>query len=129
MSEREIIIPEGSEAVYERWHFAPAVRKDGTLYGSGQIGTGPDGKASEDPETQFTQAFESVQRLLEAAGASLRDVVEMTTYHVGLQENMRAFMKVKDRFVEKPYPAWTAIGVTELAIPGGLVEIRVIAKP
>jgi enamine deaminase RidA (YjgF/YER057c/UK114 family) len=27
-----------------------------------------------------------------------------------------------------PYPAWTAIGVTELITDGTLLEIRVIAK-
>ena len=29
--------------------------------------------------------------------------------------------------ISEPYPAWTAIGCTELAMPGGLVEIRVQA--
>ena len=42
--------------------------------------------------------------------------------------NLEAFMAVKDRYVKAPYPAWTAIGITELAIPGGLVEIRVTAR-
>jgi enamine deaminase RidA (YjgF/YER057c/UK114 family) len=35
---------------------------------------------------------------------------------------------VKDRYVEAPYPAWTAIGVVELAVSGALVEIRVTAR-
>ena len=61
------------------------------------------------------------------AGSSMDNVIEMTTYHVGLQEHIGTFMKVKDKYVKEPYPAWTAIGITELAIPGGLVEIRVIA--
>jgi hypothetical protein len=30
--------------------------------------------------------------------------------------------------VSEPYPAWTAIGISELAVPGGLVEIKVIAR-
>ena len=37
-------------------------------------------------------------------------------------------MKVKDRFIKDPFPAWTAIGTTELALPGALVEIRVTAR-
>lgn len=52
----------------------------------------------------------------------------MTTYHMGLREHLDAFIKVKDEFVSEPYPAWTAIGVTELITEGTLVEIRVIAK-
>jgi hypothetical protein len=35
---------------------------------------------------------------------------------------------IKDEFVGSPYPAWTAIGVTELITEGTLLEIRVIAK-
>jgi len=46
---------------------------------------------------------------------------------VGLQEHIGAFMKVKDEFIKEPYPAWTAIGITELAVPGARVEIRVRA--
>ena len=36
-------------------------------------------------------------------------------------------MRVKDRFIRAPYPAWTAIGASELIVPGGLVELRAIA--
>ena len=55
-------------------------------------------------------------------------VVEMTTYHVELRKHLNAFIKIKDEFVRTPYPAWTAIGVTELITEGTLLEIRVIAK-
>ena len=37
-------------------------------------------------------------------------------------------MKVKDEFVRTPYPAWTAVGVTELARPNGLIEVKVTAR-
>ena len=85
-------------------------------------------KCADDPETQFTQAFEHCKTTLEAAGASFDDVVEMTTFHVGLQQHIAAFMKVKDRYMNDPYPAWTAIGITELAFPGALVEIKLTAR-
>ena len=66
--------------------------------------------------------------MLEAGGASFADITEMTTFHVGLQAHLGAFMTVKDQYIKEPYPAWTAIGISELAIPGGLVEIRVTAR-
>jgi enamine deaminase RidA (YjgF/YER057c/UK114 family) len=47
---------------------------------------------------------------------------------VGLQQNLGKFMKVKDKYLSKPYPAWTAIGITELAVPGGLVEVKATAR-
>lgn len=128
MNKADVVIPKGQENLYERFHFAPAVKDRDRLYCSGVIGTGPDGQASPDPETQFTQAFETLSAVLGAAGVSFSDVVEMTTFHVGLQQSLGKFMKVKDRYMSAPYPAWTAIGVTELAIPGGLVEVKVIAR-
>jgi enamine deaminase RidA (YjgF/YER057c/UK114 family) len=116
------------EHYYDQFHFAPAVKDGDRLYCSGVIGVDAEGKASPDPETQFTQAFESLKSVLTTAGVSFADVVEMTTFHVGLQANLPAFMKVKDRYMQAPYPAWTAIGITELAFPGGLVEIKVITR-
>jgi enamine deaminase RidA (YjgF/YER057c/UK114 family) len=128
MDKTSVVIPKGQEGFYERFHFAPAVKDGDRLFCSGVIGVGADGKASPDPETQFTQAFETLSSVLTAAGAAFPDVVEMTTFHVGLQQNLGTFMRVKDKYLSEPYPAWTAIGVTELAIPGGLVEIKVIAR-
>ena len=128
MDKSAVVIPKGMEAYYDQYHFSPAVKDGDRLYCSGVIGVGPDGKAPEDPEAQFTQAFESLQSVLTTAGASFSDVCEMTTFHVGLRAHLTTFMKVKDRYMKAPYPAWTAIGVSELAFPGGLVEVKVIAR-
>ncbi len=128
MNKSDVVIAPGMENFYNNFHFAPAVKEGNRLFCSGVIGIGPDGKASPDPETQFTQAFESLGSVLKTAGVSFANVVEMTTFHVDLRKNIAAFTKVKDRYIREPYPAWTAIGITELAFPGGLVEIKVIAE-
>ena len=112
----------------DRWHLSPLVESGGFAFLSGVTGVRPDGSLSGDPETQFRDAFTFVQQNLAAAGLGFADVVEMTTYHVGLRRHLAAFIKVKDAFVAPPYPAWSAIGVTELITEGTLVEIRVIAR-
>lgn len=122
------IIPAASQSSYDNFHFAPAVRDGDNLRLSGVIGTDARGKADPDATTQFRQAFAGVAAVLAEAGADMADVTEFTTFHVDLQKHMGTFMKVKDEFVTAPYPAWTAIGITELAIPGALVEIQVIAR-
>jgi enamine deaminase RidA (YjgF/YER057c/UK114 family) len=125
MTERKDIIPEGLERQYEKLQFAPAVRVGDTIHVSGVIGTREDGSVDDDPAGQFAQAFTNLAHVLNAAGCTAADVVEMTTFHVGLQQNMRAFMAAKRTAMPgPPHPAWTAIGIVELAIPGGLVEIR-----
>jgi enamine deaminase RidA (YjgF/YER057c/UK114 family) len=124
----DVLVPKGMEMAYDRFHFAPAVRAGRWLRCSGQLGTDERFQAIAEPEAQFVQAFENVKSVLAAAKADFRDVVELTTFHVGLREHLGTFIKVKDRYLEPPYPAWTAIGVVELAAPGALVEIRVTAR-
>ena len=123
------VIPPSQQGFYDKYHFAPAVIDGKHLRCSGMIGIDPqDGSVSSDPTVQFSQAFDNLAEVLEAGGARFADITEMTTFHVGLQAHLAAFMAVKDRYIHEPYPAWTAIGITELAIPGGLVEIRVTAR-
>ena len=123
------IVPPSQQSFYDNFHFAPAVDDGDHLRCSGVIGIDmKTGGVSADPATQFTQAFDNLAQVLEAGGARFADITEMTTFHVGLQAHLATFMAVKDKYVREPYPAWTAIGITELAVPGGLVEIRVTAR-
>ena len=70
MEKSAVVVPKGQEVLYNNFHFAPAVKDKDHLYCSGVIGMGPDGKVSSDADTQFTQAFESIKGVLEAAGLS-----------------------------------------------------------
>ncbi len=127
MIEREPVISEGSEAQYDNFHFAPAFRAGNVVYASGVIGQAADGKVPGDPEEEFTLAFAGVARVLEAAGCTMADIVEMTTFHTDMPNSLGTFMKVKDRSISEPYPAWTAIGCTALAVPGARLELKVTA--
>jgi enamine deaminase RidA (YjgF/YER057c/UK114 family) len=51
----------------------------------------------------------------------------MTTYHVQMSTHMPIFREVKNRVFPRGTCAWTSIGVTELAHPGLLVEIKCVA--
>lgn len=76
---------------------------------------------------QARLAFQGLRRTLAAAGATLEDVVELTTFHLDLRGEMDQFAQVKDEYFQRNYPAWTAVGVTELALPELRVEIRAVA--
>lgn len=122
------VIPAWMKPIYETYHFAPAVIDGDHLRCSGMIGFRPDLSVPEDPTAQFTLAFENLRGLLAEAGRTFANVTEMTTYHVGLRAHMQAFTAVKDKFMSAPHPAWTAVGISELASPGALVEIQVTAR-
>ena len=122
------ILPPDFAHYPEAWRMSPGIDSGDFVFLSGITGVRADGSLSNDPETQFRDAFDIVGQHLAAAGLNFDDVVEMTSYHVGLREHLAAFMAAKDSFIAAPYPAWTAIGVTELITAGVLAEIRIIAK-
>ena len=125
---RDVILPDADKRSYERFHFAPAVRTEGLVLCSGQIGLDSSGHVPAEPAEEFRNAWRAVGRVLEEAGLGFDDIVEYTTYHVGLQAHLQTFMAVRDEFIGPPWPAWTAIGVAELAVPGARVEVRVSAE-
>ncbi len=124
---KDIIVPSEDKALYQNFHFASAARVNGLVLCSGQIGTESSGGVPQSAEDEFRNAWKSVGRVLAAAGLGYGDIVEISSFHVGLRDNLGTFMKVKDEFVKEPYPAWTAIGVSELAVPGARVEVKVVA--
>ena len=126
MSQR--IVPESMKSWYESLHFAPAVIDGNHVRCSGMIGVDlGSGVCPKDPAEQFDLAFKNLGDVLNAAETSFSDVLEMTTFHVGLQTHLEIFLEIKDQYLTEPYPAWTAIGVSELAISDAIVEIRVTA--
>ena len=124
---RVIVTPEFQHFLND-WHLSPGIDDGDYVFFSGVTGIQPDLSVSTDPETQFRDTFQVLEKNLAQAELKFDDVVDMTTYHVGLREHLHTFMKVKDEFVSSPFPAWTAIGVSELITEGTLIEIRVIAK-
>jgi enamine deaminase RidA (YjgF/YER057c/UK114 family) len=80
-----------------------------------------------DNEAQIVQAFENLRRVVESAGATLNNFVDLTTFHTDMRD-LGLFMKVKDRYLIQDFPAWTAVGVSALGgVPGLIVEIKAIA--
>jgi len=124
---QDVVNSEAHRSSYQAFHFSQAARSGDLLICSGQIGLNPDGRVPEAAEDEFRAAWAAVGAVLDTAGRSFDHIIEYTTFHVNLQEHLPAFMKVRDEFLEEPWPAWTAIGITELAVPGARVEIRVVA--
>jgi enamine deaminase RidA (YjgF/YER057c/UK114 family) len=127
-TEIRAVVPEGMEAGSTRRSYSPGVIVGELLFVSGQVGRTAGGTIPDDPEEQFVVAFENLAAVLRDAGASFADVVEMTTYHTSFDDFER-FAEVRARYVTTaPYPAWTGIGVSALALPGLLVEIKATAR-
>ncbi|MBI5897520.1 MAG: RidA family protein, partial [Desulfobacterales bacterium] len=115
------------KSAYKHFHFSQAVKSGDLLVCSGPIGTKPDHTLPETPEEEFRNAWKAVGVVLKEAGLGFEDIIEYTSFHVDMSKHIRAFMKVRDEVLREPWPAWTAIGITELAVAGARVEIRVLA--
>ncbi|SFQ29231.1 Enamine deaminase RidA, house cleaning of reactive enamine intermediates, YjgF/YER057c/UK114 family [Pseudomonas sp. NFPP07] len=124
---RQSINPGYTQAIYDNFHFSQATRVGNMIWVSGQVGVDATMTPAEGIEAQTHLAFQALSSILEEAGASLADVVELMTFHIDLQGEVHAFGKVKDQYFPDRYPAWTAVGVTQLALPALRVEIRAVA--
>ena len=124
---RQSIVPAPFQSFYDAYHFSPATRVGDMVWVSGQVGIDAQGKPGEGMQAQAQIAFECLKLVLEEAGASLADVVELTTFHLDLRGELAEFTAVKDAYFPNRYPSWTAVGVTQLALPELRVEIRAVA--
>ncbi|MEM8754565.1 MAG: RidA family protein [Pseudomonadota bacterium] len=124
MTTRRAVIPEGMENIYETYHYAPGVLVGDTLHLSGQVGRDADLNVVEGAEAQFVQAFENVKKVLDAAGATFDDVVELETWFADDMADLKTFLAVKDRYFVDLYPTWTGFAVKGFSMPGILVEIK-----
>jgi len=108
--------------------YAQAVVHDGLLFASGQIPIDPATGAlvDGDVEAQAERIFANLRAVLEAAGASLDDVLRATVYLTDLSLFPRVNAVYERHLGSEPKPARTTIGVAALPM-GAAVEIDVIA--
>ncbi len=125
---QKAIIPDELQAYYDDWKMSPGHLSGEHVFLTGFTGANADGTLSEDPETQMRNAFEKIGYVLREAGLDYGALVEMTTYHIGLNDHLNLFKTVRAEYVAEPYPAWTAIEVAGFVRDGAVIEIRAIAR-
>src|SRR5574343_488948 len=114
-SSRDVVFPAARQALYERNRYSPAVRADGFLFVSGQVGSREDGSPEPDLEAQVRRAFDNLNAVLAAAGCTFDDVVDVTAFLVDPQNTLDTVWKVLPAYWgEAPYPTLTGVGVTWL---------------
>ncbi|NCP20145.1 MAG: hypothetical protein GW855_13415 [Erythrobacter sp.] len=126
---KQTLMPENAEAraFQEAVGYSSAVIHGDTIYLSGVVAGPLEGEDSMEPA--FTRAFEYLTRTLERLGATWDDVLVFDTFHQGpMGPQLDALVPVKNRYITAPFPAWTAVGVTELYEPTALVEIRLTVR-
>ena len=85
-----------------------------------------DSIAGEDIRTQTRSVIENIRDILAAAGASLADVVEVSTFLVSM-DDFKGYNEVYSEFFGYEGPARTTVAVAALPHPHLLIEIRAVA--
>ncbi|WP_426351138.1 RidA family protein [Alloiococcus sp. CFN-8] len=102
---------------------------DNTIYISGQFSHDIDGNfiGEGDFETQTRQTLENLDRVLEGFGVTRSNIAEMEIFLTNPQEHFEQCVGMFKEYVGDHRPAGTLIGVSGLAFPHQLIEIRAVA--
>jgi enamine deaminase RidA (YjgF/YER057c/UK114 family) len=127
MTVRNVVFPAGRQALYDINRYSPAIKSNGLLFVSGQVGSREDGSPEPDLQAQVRLAFNNLNAILDAAGCTFDDVIDVTVFIVDPQSRFEKIWEVVPEFWgQAPHPTVTAVGVTWLY--GFDFEIKVIAK-
>lgn len=127
MTTRDVVFPPKRQTLYEKNRYSPAIRSNGFLFVSGQVGSLEDGSPQQGLKAQVRQAFDNLNAILAEAGCRFDDVVDVTIFMVDPESKVEEiWLVVPDYWGDSPYPTLTVVGVTWLY--GYDFEIKVIAK-
>ena len=106
--------------------YCHAVKSGPFVFTSGQLGIDPaTSTLREGVEAQAEQALKNLAAVLEASGASLKDVVKCTIFLADMKD-FPLVNKIYGAHFEGAYPARSCVQVAALPA-GGLVEIEAVA--
>ena len=123
---KELINPEG---VYRPRGHAHAIKAGNTIWVSGQVAWDEDSKAlcRGDMAGQAEIAYEHLRRVLEAAEASMADVVRLNFYVKDMEAFHRETGDIRHKYFGNYCPPATAVQISRLYDPDLLIEIEAVA--
>jgi len=80
-----------------------------------------------DFDGQCRYAYDKIKRLLEKHGATMSDIVKAVTYVTDIRNQQQAGKCRAEALAGAPQPVHTFLNISQLAWPGMLVEVDVIA--
>lgn len=107
--------------------YSQAVKVNGLIFTSGQLGINPEnGELAEGATKQAEQAFKNLATVLEEAGSGLEKIIKATVFFKDLKE-FTAVNEVYATFFSSDFPARSAFQVAKLPLDAE-IEIEVIAE-
>jgi enamine deaminase RidA (YjgF/YER057c/UK114 family) len=106
-----------------------ARRADGIIYISGQFSHDAHGAfvGEGEFEAQVRQSLKNLDKVLAGFDATRSHLTEMVVYLTNPREHFEQYVRLHKEYVGQHRPAATLIGVSGLAFPQQLIEIRAVA--
>lgn len=105
--EKQVVF--GNDVPQSHLPFSPGVKCGQFLFVSGQASVDMEGKIVNDTfENECRRSFDNLKRIIEAAGASMSDVVQVRNY-VAREEDLVAFNNIYREYFSAPFPARTTL--------------------
>ena len=130
---RSLQNPTGVHAPVGRYSHLARVRAGELLFLAGQVALDADGMlvGEGDAGAQTVQAYRNIGKVLESAGASFADIVQITTYCVGRQ-SVQPYLDARATLFDEIFPEGQTPPNTLLVISGlvdetMLIEIMAVA--
>jgi 2-iminobutanoate/2-iminopropanoate deaminase len=114
----------------QKMHYSQGVKIGPTIYVSGQVALNDEGQivGPGDIAVQTRRALENIQAVLAKKGATMRDVVKVTTFIAQRTSgSVSTYDSVFDEFFPTDCPASTLVEVKSLVLRDLLVEIEAVA--
>ena len=126
MSIRKIVSPSVSEPPPNT--FSNCLVVGAKVFLSGMTASGADGRAigGEDMAAQARVVLTKIRHLLEAAGATMGDIVKLTVYVTDISRRPE-INRVRPEFFADPFPCSTLVEIKALVNPDLLIEIDAVA--
>jgi 2-iminobutanoate/2-iminopropanoate deaminase len=111
------------------YQYAQGVKKGNTVWLAGQLGHDDKGVLANGMEAQVEESYINIKRLLAGFDFAMDDVVEEVLFVTDMASAFAASKKTRLQYYNNPAEiATTIIEVKGLALPGQLIEIKIIAK-
>ncbi|MEM6586795.1 MAG: RidA family protein, partial [Pseudomonadota bacterium] len=125
---KQTLMPQedAARAFQEQFGYSQAVIHGDTVYMSGLI-LGPP-QEGETREEAYDRSFQYLGTILQRAGSSWDDVIDINSFHRDIPTSLPAVAEVKSRYIKAPFPPWTVIGTNGLYAPEGELEIKITAR-
>lgn len=107
--------------------YVQAVKTNGTVYCSGQLGIDPaEGKLADGVEAQTHYSIKNLGAVLKEAGSDYSKIVKTAIFLVDM-DDFAVVNEVYKSYFDGAFPARSCVQVAKLPL-GGLVEIECIAE-